>query len=122
MTNPKNFRKFITSSGKIVVAGKTSEQNEQIIKQAEPEEIVVHTKAAGSPFCNIKGDASKEDIQEAAIFCARFSRDWKQHQKDIKVHIFSGKDIYKEKNMKTGTFGVKKFKALIVKKGDIERW
>ena len=36
------------------------------------------------------------------------------------MHYFLGKDIYKNKEMKTGTFGVKKFKEILVKKKEIE--
>ena len=48
------FRKFKTSSGKLVLAGKDAETNEKLINQAEKNEIVLHTKQAGSPFVNIK--------------------------------------------------------------------
>jgi len=121
-----NFRKFITSSGKLVVAGKNAEQNEQVIRQAEANEIVLHTKSPGSPFCNIKAEskkASMKDIREAAVFCAAFSQAWKKarKKKDIEVHAFLGKDIYKDRDMKIGTFGVKKFKKIIIKKEEIEK-
>ncbi len=113
------FRSFYTSSGKLVLGGKNAEQNEMLVKQADKNEIVLHTKAAGSPFVNIKGKASKQDVKEAAIFCAKFSRDWKKNKKDVEVHYFYGKDIYKLKGMKTGTFGVKKVKKVIVKKKEL---
>ena len=117
-----NFRKFTTSSGKFVLGGKNAEQNEALIEQVEPSEIVLHTKSAGSPFCNIKGKASLKDIRETAVFCARYSQEWKKARikRDILVHYFKGSDIFKEKDMKIGTFGVKKFKEIKIKKGDIE--
>jgi predicted ribosome quality control (RQC) complex YloA/Tae2 family protein len=115
-----NFRKFKTTSKKFVLAGKNAEQNEQLIKQAKSNEIVLHTKAAGSPFTNIKGKATKKDIREAAIFCAKYSKDWKKNKKNVEVHYFLGKNIFKEKGMKTGTFGVKKLKKIILKKKEIE--
>ena len=117
-----NFRKFETSSGKEVLAGRDAESNEQLVKQAGKSEIVLHTKLPGSPFVNIKGKASKEDVKEAAIFCAKFSQAWKKSKikKDISIHVFLGKDIYKQKDMKQGTFGVKKFKEIIVKKEEIK--
>jgi len=106
-----------------MLAGKNAEQNEEIIKQIEKDEIVLHTKAAGSPFVNIKGKAIKKDIHEAAIFCAKYSQAWKKAKtkKDVEVHYFKGKDIFKEKGMKTGTFGVKKLKKIIIKKEEIEK-
>ncbi len=117
-----NFRQFTTSSGKIVLAGKSAENNERAIEQIEPEEIVLHTKAPGSPFVNIKGEATKKDIKEAAVFCARYSHDWRDNKKDVVVHYFKGKNIHKEKDMKTGTFGVKKCKEVTVKKEEIEKF
>lgn len=115
------FREFKTSSGKLVLGGKNSEQNELLVKQAKDNEIILHTKASGSPFVNIKGKANKKDIKEAAVFCAKYSRDWKKNKKDVEVHYFKGKDIWKGKGMKLGTFGVRKFKKIIVKKEDIEK-
>ncbi|MBI5148182.1 DUF814 domain-containing protein [Candidatus Pacearchaeota archaeon] len=117
----KKYRWFFTSSEKLVLGGKTQEQNEELIKnEVRGGEIVMHTVSAGSPFVVIKSDkVEKEDFKEAAIFCARYSKEWKKSKGDIKVHIFKGKDIYKNKDMKTGTFGVKKFKVITVKKEDI---
>ena len=44
MSGKVNFRKFETSSGKVVLAGRTAENNEEIIKQSEKNEIILHTK------------------------------------------------------------------------------
>ncbi|PIN78078.1 hypothetical protein COV15_00245 [Candidatus Woesearchaeota archaeon CG10_big_fil_rev_8_21_14_0_10_34_12] len=138
-TDYKKHRWFFTSSGKLVIGGKNAEDNEKIVSQVKDDETVLHTKTAGSPFVNIKnsagilnaqesdskkisdikGKAKKKDIKEAAIFCAKYSKAWKQNREDIEVHVFNGKDIFKEKDMKLGTFGVKKIKKLIVKKQDI---
>lgn len=127
MENYKKYRWFFTSSGKLVIAGKSAEQNEKLIKQVKDKEIVLHTKAPGSPFVNIKDKGkrkrtSKKDIKEAAVFCSRYSQDWRDNKTDVIVHYFKGKDIYKEKRMKLGTFGVKKFKEIKVKKEDIKRF
>jgi predicted ribosome quality control (RQC) complex YloA/Tae2 family protein len=114
------FRKFETSTGKTVLGGRNAENNEELIRQARSNEIVLHTKSPGSPFCNIKGKAEKEDIKEAAVFCAKYSQDWHDNHRDVEIHVFSGKDIHKEKDMKLGTFGVKNFKIIKVRKEDIE--
>lgn len=114
-----NFRKYCTVSGKTVLAGKNAEQNEMIVAQSKDNETVLHTKAPGSPFCNIKGKAAAKDIKETAVFCAAFSKNWKQNKSDVEVHVFKGRDIFKEADMKTGTFGVKKAKSLKVKKAEI---
>lgn len=117
-----NFRKFTTSGGKEVLAGRDAESNEFLVEQSKKDEIVLHTKAAGSPFVNIKGRATQSDLREAAIFCAKYSQAWKKARvkRDIPVHWFKGRDIFKIPGMKTGTFGVKKFKEIIVRKEGIE--
>ena len=63
-----NFRKFITSSGKLVLGGKSAENNEQLIKQAEAGEVVLHTKAPGSPFVNIILEGRDGATQSADSF------------------------------------------------------
>jgi len=116
------FRKMVTRKGDSILAGRDAKNNEELIEQVEKEEEVFHTAEPGSPFVNIKGKPKREDINEAAIFCAKHSRDWKKNKSDVIVHRFKGKDIYKEKNMKLGTFGVKKFKVIKVKRKEIEGW
>ncbi len=116
-----NFRKFITKQGTVILAGKNAENNEELIKQVKANEEVFHTEHPGSPFVNIKGKTKRGDIKAAAIFCARYSKDWKKNKKDIIIHRFKGKNIYKSKGMKTGTFGIKKFKKIVVKKVDIKK-
>ena len=118
----EKFRTFTTSAGTIVLAGRDAKTNEELIRQVEPNEDVFHTEAAGSAFVNIKGDPKKGDTKEAAIFCAKYSRDWKKNKKDILIHKFKGRDIYKERGMKIGTFGLKNFKILTIRKEEIENF
>ena len=113
------FREAITKNGTDILAGKDAASNEALVAQAEKNEEVFHTAAAGSPFVSIKGKPKKGDIKEAAIFCALYSREWKKNKKDVLIHRFKGKDIYKTKEMKKGTFGIKKFKTIKIKKQDI---
>jgi len=121
MEKKTNFRKLITKNGTLVLAGRNDKNNESLISQVEDDEEVFHTKEAGSPFVNIKGKQKIGDAKEAAIFCARFSRDWKKNRDDVVVHEFKGKDIFKEKGMKAGTFGIKKFKVIKIKKTEINK-
>jgi len=113
------FRKYCTLSGKDVVCGKDAEQNELVVAQSGDSESVLHTKAPGSPFCNIKGKATLKDIKETAVICAAHSKDWKQNKSNVEIHAFQGRNIFKEPDMKTGTFGVKKAKAIKVRKEEI---
>ncbi|MDA3836054.1 MAG: NFACT RNA binding domain-containing protein [Nanoarchaeota archaeon] len=114
-----NLRTHISKQGTLFLAGRSDANNEELIAQVKPKEEVFHTKAPGSPFLNIKGIPKHGDIKEAAIMCARYSRDWKQGQEDIMIHRFLGKDIHKSKSMKTGTFGVRAAKIIKVSKIDI---
>lgn len=114
------FREMITDRGTMLFAGKSAQSNEELVAQIRGNEEVFHTDAKGSPFVNIKGRAKKGDIKDAAIFCAAFSKDFKKNKSDVVVHRFKGKHIYKSALMKTGTFGVKKFKKIKVKKNEIE--
>ena len=114
-----NFRKLISENGTLILAGRDDEGNEKLISQVGKDEEVFHTKEAGSPFVNIKGKEKNSDIRIAGIFCAKFSRDWKKNKKDVLIHKFKGKDIYKENGMKPGTFGIKKFKTIKIKKQEI---
>jgi len=117
----EKFREFETSSGKRVLAGKSAENNELLVAQIEKNEDVFHTVNPGSPFVNIKSlKTNKKDREEAAIFCASKSQDWRDNKSDVSVHWFKGKDIYKKRGMKAGTFGVKKFKLIKIKKNEIE--
>ncbi len=117
-----NLRTHISKQRTLFLAGRTDESNEELILQVNPNEFVFHTKKPGSPFVNIKGKPKEGDLLEAAIFCARYSRDWKKNKSDIIIHQFYGKDIEKTKDMKTGTFGVKKIKIINVKKELIENF
>lgn len=114
------LRTHLSKNGTLFLAGRTDENNEELISQVNPDEFVFHTRAAGSPFVNIKGVAKPGDIKEAATMCARYSRDWKKNKKDIMIHEFKGKDISKSKFMKTGTFGVKDAKTIQVKVEEIK--
>jgi len=116
------FRELTTKAGTLVLAGKNASNNEELVAQVGENEDVFHTAKPGSGFVNIKGKAKRGDSKEAAIFCARYSQDWRDNKKNVEVHKFKGKDIYKKKGMKIGTFGVKRFKVIKVKKKDIEKW
>ncbi|MBI2045752.1 DUF814 domain-containing protein [Candidatus Pacearchaeota archaeon] len=117
-----NFRQHTSKQGTLFLAGKSSKTNELLIAQVEKDEDVLHTAKPGSPFVNIKEKTKKGDLKEAAIFCAVYSQDWKKNKKDVLVHVFKGRGIFKDKMMKEGTFSVKKFKEIKVKKSEIERW
>jgi hypothetical protein len=115
------YRWFFTSKGILVVGGKSDEQNEIILKTfLKPNYIVLHTSLPGSSFIIIQSDnPSKQDIEEAAVFCACFSKQWRYAPKTVDIDIFKGNQIYKNEKMKLGTFGVKYKKKTIKVKPEL---
>jgi len=110
--NYDRYRWFLTSSKKLVIGGKNEEQNERLVKmimKMSKEFIMMHTSEPGSPFTVILESINKvteKDLEEAAIFTACFSRQWKLENKKTEVHIFTSFQVEKGKNMKVGTFGI----------------
>jgi len=115
------FRELISKNGTLILAGKNAENNEELIAQLKPNEEVFHTALPGSPFVNIKGKPKPGDLRDAAIFCARYSQDYRDNKKNVVVHRFKASDVYKSKGMEKGTFGVKKYKSIVIKKDMIEK-
>lgn len=116
------FREIVLESGTKILLGRDAKQNEALVKKfMKKNYIMLHTEKPGSPFCVII-DSSQTmiDIKEAAIYCARYSQDWRDNKKDVKVHWFDAVDVYKKKNMDIGTFGVKFWNYFNIKKKDIK--
>ena len=114
-----NFRTFVTSSGLRVFGGRDAENNDKLVWEAKPNDVMLHTSAPGSPFVNIGDSASKSDIKEAAVFCAKFSQDWRNSKRDVIVNVFLRKDMEKDGRMKGGTWSVKKQEKMRVKAVDV---
>jgi len=118
-------REFELSSGIKILLGKSAENNDELVKMFKGKEnIILHTVAPGSPFCVIeKSNPSKDEIKESGIICASKSQDWRDNKKDIKIHVFSGKDVKKPLFVKAGTWKIKgKVKVINVKKNEIENF
>lgn len=108
----KKYRWFYTSTGKLVIGGKSAIQNDELlssIKKSGKEFLVMHTAEPGSPFSvildNIK-EIKPKDKEECAIFTGCFSRAWKSGKKQAKIHSFFTSQLYKHSSMSTGTWGV----------------
>lgn len=103
------YRWFFTSTGKIVIGGRSAEQNEQLLKKIKDDFIVMHTSSPGSPFTIIFSEKEKvtlSDLEQTAIFTASFSQQWKQNKKRAQVDIFSTSQLFKTSSMKLGTWGI----------------
>ena len=116
MVNP---REYVTSSGLRVLGGKSSETNDNLVKNSGSKDVMMHTDAPGSPFVNAGENPSKDDLKEAAVFCAKYSQDWRNSKNDVVVNKFMRSDMNKSVLMKSGTWGVKKQERIKVKKADI---
>lgn len=112
LKDSKKYRWFYTSTGKLVIGGKTAVQNDELLHQitaSSDEYLVMHTSQPGSPFCVILAtlkSITKTDREECAIFTGCFSRAWREGKESIGVDIFLASQVYKDKKMKTGTWGV----------------
>lgn len=108
----EKYRWFFTSSGKLVVGGKSALQNDELLrklKNSNCDYLVMHTSSPGSPFSVIISDEkiSQSDKDETAIFTGCFSRAWREMKKTATIDIFSLSQLYKTEKMKIGTWGVK---------------
>jgi len=114
------FREKIIA-GIHLILGKNKEQNDELMKKFKGKKnIILHTATPGSPFGVIQGlKPTKEQIYLSGAFVARYSQDWRDNKSDVKVSVFTGKDIYKSKSMPTGTWGVKKKKTILIKKESV---
>src|SRR3989339_320772 len=115
-------RWFYTFSGKLVVGGKSAEQNDFLLstlRETEKELMVMHTSEPGSPFSVILSDLDKikeSDLIECAIFTGCFSRAWKMKKSKTMVDMFKLSQLNKSREMKEGTWGVNgKIERILVK-------
>ncbi|RMD66659.1 DUF814 domain-containing protein [Candidatus Pacearchaeota archaeon] len=109
----KKFRWFYTSKKTLVIGGKSAMQNEQLLKEFKKsgkELLVFHTALPGSPFAiplKAPEKLTKQEKEEVAAFTACFSRQWRAGKSEAEVHSFKLSQIYKTKQMKEGTWGVR---------------
>ena len=116
-----NFRKFILSTGKEISAGKDAVSNDELVVQSKPKDVLLHTRAPGSPFVNVGENPGKGELKEAAIFCASKSQIWRDVKKDVVVNWFYKKDTTKGKKDKSGLWHTKHEGKIAVKKGEIRK-
>jgi predicted ribosome quality control (RQC) complex YloA/Tae2 family protein len=84
----EKYRWFISSDGNLVIGGKDTKTNDQIVKKhLESGDRYAHADIHGAPSCIIKHktyddaplDISKQAVTEACIFAASYSKAWKQY-------------------------------------------
>jgi predicted ribosome quality control (RQC) complex YloA/Tae2 family protein len=78
----EKFRWFVSSEGFLVVGGRDAVSNEIVIKKhTAPDDLVLHTDMAGSPFFVIKAEGrvpGEQTVMEAADATATFGRAWRR--------------------------------------------
>jgi predicted ribosome quality control (RQC) complex YloA/Tae2 family protein len=117
-------REFILKSGTKIFLGRNAENNDELMKEFKGKEnVILHTVASGSPFCVIeKLNPSEDEIKEAGMICASKSQDWRDNKSNVKMHMFSGKQIKKPFFAKAGTWKIiGNAKVIELKKKNIER-
>jgi len=99
-------RRIKLKTGTEIFLGKDAESNDELMKKFRGKENrILHTVAPGSPFCVIeKLKPEKREIEEAGVYCARYSQDWRDNKRDVKVHVFDGKSIKKSLFAKKGSW------------------
>jgi predicted ribosome quality control (RQC) complex YloA/Tae2 family protein len=114
------FREILIGKNKKIILGKDRNSNDELMKKFKGKSNkILHTAAPGSPFCVIEGKPTKKEINLSGAVCAKYSQDWRGNKSDVKMHVFTGKDISKPWFPKAGTWKVKKFKKITIKKRDI---
>jgi predicted ribosome quality control (RQC) complex YloA/Tae2 family protein len=115
-------RELILSTGTKIFLGRNSKGNDELVSSFRGKEnVILHTIAPGSPFCVIERINPEDDeIYEAGIFTALKSQDWRDHKRDVPVHVFTGHDVVKYFWMKEGSWKLKnKPRELIIKRKDL---
>ena len=116
-----NYRKFTLETGKEILAGRDAITNDSLVSEANPKDILLHTLAPGSPFVNIKEEPTRQELKQAAIFCASKSQEWRDTKKDIVVNWFYKKNTTKNKKDKAGLWHTKHEGKIIAKKSEVTK-
>ncbi|MBI4143807.1 DUF814 domain-containing protein [Candidatus Woesearchaeota archaeon] len=91
------FHWFFSSKDVLCVGGRNAASNDVLVqKHVLPDETVLHTEMAGSPFFVIKGVADEETISECAVATAVFSRAWKLGFASADVIVIKGSQLKKK--------------------------
>ena len=93
----EKYRHFMTSRGKIVVAGFDSQSNEHLVKKyLTPVDKFFHTDVHGAAAVIVKTDGedlSEKEIEEVACFAASYSSSWNEGQSATDVFYVDGDQV-----------------------------
>lgn len=108
----EKFHWFYTSDNFLVIAGKDTKSNEEVIKKyMDKTDLYFHAEIHGSPHCILKTKnnlAPENSMKETAEFVASFSRAWKSGVSFVDVYSVLPEQVSKKavsgESMKTGSF------------------
>jgi predicted ribosome quality control (RQC) complex YloA/Tae2 family protein len=97
----EKFRWFMSSDGFLVIGGRDATTNDIVVKKyLEKDDRVFHTELAGSPFVIIKNPEGikipESTINDAAEFCASFSKSWKAGRTTAEVYYVNPDQVSQE--------------------------
>lgn len=85
----EKFHYFFTSEGKLVVGGRSAQQNDLLYaKYFEDEDLFFHADIQGGSACILKGgiNAGEGEMTQVAQFAACFSNAWKNGNASVDVY------------------------------------
>ncbi|MEM4061939.1 MAG: ribosome rescue protein RqcH [Desulfurococcaceae archaeon] len=95
----EKYRWSITRNGFLVVAGRDASQNESLVKKyLRDDYYFLHADIHGAPATVVikhSGEPSREDLEDAAVIAACYSRAWKAGFSYVEVYWVHGKQVSK---------------------------
>lgn len=108
----EKYRWSYTRNGHLIIAGRDVDQNESIVKKLlEPKDIFLHADIQGAPATIIKtqgAEVTEEEVKDAAIIAACYSKAWKSGMGAIDIFWVFGDQVSKSppsgEYLKKGSF------------------
>ncbi|MDM7275622.1 MAG: NFACT family protein [Thermoprotei archaeon] len=110
----ERFRWTLTSNGLLAIGGRDASQNESLVRRyLRDEDIFIHADIQGGSTVILRTGSikpSREDLEDAAILAACYSRAWKAGLGSVDVYWVYGSQVSKSappgEYLKTGAFMV----------------
>ena len=116
----KNIREFTTKSGKTILVGKSAKDNNYLtFKLGGETDIFLHTRDfPGSHVILFEENPSKEELHEAAVLAAYFSKG--KSRAIVKVDYTQRKNVSRNRKDPPGLVEISHFKTIKIKNPDSE--
>ena len=108
----ERFRWTLTSNGFLVIGGRDASQNESLVRRyLDERDLFLHADIQGGSAVIVKTqgrEPSREDVEDAAIIAACYSRAWKAGLASVDVYWVYGNQVSKSapagEYLRTGAF------------------